>query len=183
MYYNRNVVCPVYIPGLQISDQRGISMEDQKKNRIKIDIAGTKFTVLSVEGEEYTRSVADRLNEEISTVRRSAPGLSLSSAVMLAALNLCDNLTKAQEDSDRLRVQVKEYLSEATRYRSDFEEALRENEKLRKDMETYRKHLGDKGLNSDPAPVSPAVKTVRRSSANEAEDDEFENLSFLSDKK
>ncbi len=158
-------------------------MENQTKNRIKIDIAGTKFTVLSVEGEEYTRSVAARLNDEISSVRRSAPGLSLNSAVMLAALNLCDNLTKAQEDSDRLRIQVKEYLSEATKYRTDFEEAARENEKLRKDIETYRKRLGDKGRNNDPAPVSAAVKTVRKSSANEAEDDEFENLSFLNDKK
>ena len=84
-------------------------MDNNIKNRIKIDIAGTRFTVLSVENEEYTRAVAEKLNDEINTVRRAAPGLPLSSAVMLAALNICDNMTKAEEDADRLRLQIKEY--------------------------------------------------------------------------
>ncbi len=162
-------------------------MENQNKNRIKIDIAGTHFTVLSAEGEDYTRKVADRLNEEITAVRRGAPGLSLSSAVMLASLNLCDNMTKAQDDADRLRMQVKEYLNDAARYRADFEEAVQENEKLRRDIEIYRKRLGDKGRGADPAPVSKAAKTaktIRKSNAAEAEDEAFENISFISgDKK
>ncbi len=152
-------------------------MEEKIKNRIKIEIAGTPFTVLSVEGEEYTKAVAERLNREIETVRRAAPGLSLTSAVMLAALNLCDGMTKAEEDSDRLRGQVKEYLNDAARYRSEYDAAVKENEKLKKDMETYRKRLGEKGKTQEPAPVSPAVKTVRKSNSKEAEDEE--NISFF----
>ncbi len=146
-------------------------MEEKTKNRIKIDIAGTKFTVLSVEGEEYTKAVAERLNKEIDDVRRAAPGLSLTSAVMLASLNLCDSMVKAEEDSDRLRRQVKEYLNDAAKYRAEYDAAARENEKLKKDIQTYRKRLSEKGRTTEPAPVSTAIKTVRKSNGNEAEDE------------
>ena len=118
-------------------------MDGKSKNKIKIEIAGTRFTVVSVESEDYTRSIADRLNAEINAVRRAAPGLSANSAVMLAALNTCDNLAKSEEDADRLRIQIKEYLNEAAKYRSACEEAERENEKLKKDIETLRKRLGE----------------------------------------
>lgn len=152
-------------------------MEEKTKNRIKIDIAGTTFTVLSIENEDYTKAVAERLNREIDAVRRTAPGLSLTSAVMLASLNICDGMTKAEEDSDKLRSQVKEYLNDAARYRAEYDAALRENEKLKRDIETYRKRLSEKGRTTEPAPVSPAVKTVRKSNSKEAEDEE--NLSFF----
>ena len=153
-------------------------MEKQNKNRIRIEIAGTRFTVLSVENEEYTYKVADRVNSEISAVRRAAPGLTLPSAVMLAALNICDNMTKAEEDADMLRLQIKEYLNEAAKYRSAYEEAERENEKLKKDMETYRKRLGEKAkTSSDPAPLSHSVKAVRKKSSSDEEADD--NLSFF----
>lgn len=154
-------------------------MEEKAKNRIKIDIAGTRFTVLSVEGEEYTKAVADRLNREIAAVRRAAPGLSLTSAVMLASLNMCDNMTKAEEDADRLRVQVKEYLNDAAKYRAEYEEAASENEKLRKDIETYRKRLSENGRSKDPAPVSPAVRSVRKLNTDDTDDEAAENLSFF----
>ncbi len=158
-------------------------MENTNKNRVKIDIAGTRFTVLSMESEEYTRSVADRLNGEINAVKRSAPGLGGGSAVMLAALNLCDNLTKSEEDADHLRRQIKEYLTESARYRSAFEEAERENEKLKKDIETLRKRLGDRSnVVSDPSPVSAAVKAVRKSAAVEAEDEGAETMTFFGSK-
>ncbi len=157
---------------------------DENKNRVKIEIAGTRFTVLSMESEEYTRSVADRLNGEINAVRRAAPGLSANSAVMLAALNICDNLTKSEEDADRLRAQIKEYLNEAAKYRNASEELERENEKLRKDMETLHKRLGDQSkFVSDPSPVSAAVKAVRKSGSAEAEDESEQPVAFFGSKK
>ncbi len=159
-------------------------MDNNTKNRIKIDIAGTRFTVLSIESEEYTHSVAERLNHEINTVRRAAPALPLNSAVMLAALNICDNMTKAEEDADRLRMQIKEYLNDAAKYRSAFEEAARENDKLKKDIETYKKRLGEKNKAViEPSPLSPAVKAVRKSSAAEAEDETEDNLTFFGSSK
>lgn len=157
---------------------------DGNKNRVKIDIAGTRFTVVSAESEEYTRCVADRLNGEINAVRRAAPGLSPNSAVMLAALNICDDLTKSEDDADHLRGQIKEYLNEAAAYRSRCEQAERENEKLRKDIETLRKRLGEQSkIVSDPSPVSAAVKAVRKSSTAEAEDERSQSAAFFGSKK
>lgn len=142
-----------------------------EKNRTKVNIAGTVFTVVSEESEEHTKSVADTLNREIDDVRKAAPGLSLTSAVMLAALNIADSKTKSDEDTDLLRKQIKEYLAEADKYRLAYEECTVENEKLKKDIETYRKRLGERSY-KDPAPLSAAVRSVRKhSSAEEAADE------------
>ncbi len=158
-------------------------MDGKSKNKIKIEIAGTRFTVVSVESEDYTRSIADRLNAEINAVRRAAPGLSANSAVMLAALNTCDNLAKSEEDADRLRIQIKEYLNEAAKYRSACEEAERENEKLKKDIETLRKRLGEQSRIIDPSPLSAAVKAVRRSKTEEAEDEGSQTTAYFGSRK
>lgn len=159
-------------------------MDNKSKNKVKIEIAGTRFTVVSVESEEYTRGIADRLNSEINAVRRAAPGLSANSAVMLAALNICDNLAKSEEDGDRLRFQIKEYLNEAAKYRSACEDAGRENEKLKKDIETLRKRLGEQSrIVSDPSPLSAAVKAVRKSKTAEAEDESSQTAAYFGSKK
>lgn len=141
---------------------------DNSKNRIRVNIAGTRFTVVSSESEEYTGKVAQRLNDEIAAIRKAAPGLSLASAVMLAGLNVADAATKAQAEADALREQVREYLSEAERYRSMYEQTAAEAEKLRSDIEVYRKRLGEKGKSViEPAPVSRSVRTVRKTAAND----------------
>ncbi len=158
-------------------------MDNKTRNHIKIEIAGTRFTVVSEESELYTRSVAERLNSEINSIRRAAPGLSANSAVMLAALNICDVLIKTEEDADGLRHQIKDYLNEAAKYRSSFEESEQENERLRKDLETLRKRLGEKSkLANEPSPVSPAVKAVRKSALAEAEDEGAEQVTFFGSK-
>lgn len=157
---------------------------DNNKNHVKVDIAGTRFTVVSVESEEYTKSIAQRLNQEIADVKKAAPGLSTNSAVMLAALNICDNMTKSEEDADRMRKQIKEYLSDSAKYRAAYEETERENAKLKKDIETLRKRLGDKAkLVNDPSPVSAGVKAVRRSGAAEAADESAENVTLFGSRK
>ena len=141
---------------------------ENNKNRIKVNIAGTRFTVVSTETQEYTEGLADKLNAEIAAVQKAAPGLSLASAVMLASLNICDSMAKAQADADRLRKQIKEYLSDSAKYRSEYEKTAEENEKLRKDLELYRRRLGERGHRAaEPAPLSPAVRSVQRSSDSE----------------
>lgn len=141
---------------------------ENNKNRIKVNIAGTRFTVVSTETQEYTTAVAEKVNAQINAVRKAAPGLSLASVVMLAALNIGDDMTKAQQDADRLRGQIREYLSEAAKYRTAYEEAAAENEKLKKDLDVYKKRLGERGRQvMEPAPLSPAVRAVKKTADSE----------------
>ncbi len=153
---------------------------EKKKNRVKVTIAGTGFTLISSEEEDVTQAVAARLNREIEAVRKAAPGLSMTSAVMLAGMNLCDEMVKAQQDADALRGQIREYLNDAAKYRSAYEELFAETEKLRRDMEVYRRRLGDKGRTlSEPAPVSSAIRPVHRLKTTDTEEVEDESLSFF----
>lgn len=135
---------------------------DNTKIRIVVEIAGTVFTVLSTEDEGYTKKLAEDLTEEIAAIRRAAPGLSLTSATMLTALNCADRAAKAQTEADSFRQQIKGYLAESEKYRENAQKLTAENEKLTKDIETLRKRLGERGRQpSVPAPVSKTVRTVR----------------------
>lgn len=141
---------------------------DNTKNRIVVEIAGTVFTVVSNENERYTKRLAEELTSEIAAIRRAAPGLSLTSATMLTALNCADRAAKAETEADSFRIQVKDYLSEAEKYRENAEKLSAENEKLKKDIETLRKRLGESGRQPTiPAPVSKTVRTVRTEAAGD----------------
>lgn len=49
----------------------------------------------------------------------------MTMAAVLSALSYCDTANKANISADNLRAQLKEYLSDASRYRSQYEESRR----------------------------------------------------------
>lgn len=140
--------------------------KNSEKNRVKINIAGNEIIVRSTESEHYTERITARLNAEIRSVQASAPNVSVTSAVMLAALNICDSMTRAEEDADKLRSQIKEYLNDSAKYRSQYETVVSENEKLKNDIETYKRRLNDKKNETS------AVHTARKVSSSEEAADE-----------
>lgn len=146
----------------------------ENKNRVKINIAGSELTVKSNENEHYTERIAARLNAEIRAVRTASPSISLTNAIMLAALNICDKMTHTEEDSDKLRLQIKEYLNEAAKYRSRCEELETENQKLKEDLETYKNKLNEnkkkESSKKEKTSASATVASRKVSSSEEAAD-------------
>ncbi len=158
-------------------------MEEQEKNHIRLNISGSKFTVVTSDDENYTMKIADRLDSEIKSVRKASSGMSVSSAVMLTALNMCDRLTRLEQEAESLRKQVKEYFEDSAKYRDSYQKAMNENEKLRRDIEIYRKRLGEKNKKAEPAPISPAVKSIHLSDTDEAADEDTQPIAFINGKK
>lgn len=139
-------------------------MENNEKIKVRINIAGNEFNVLSQDSENYTISVAKEVDEKITEIRKANHNISVSAAVILAALNFCDCAKKSEKDADNFRKQIKEYLTEAAQKEKEAEELRKENERLKKDIQTYRQRLSEEmPSDNNTAPVSAAVKAVKKS--------------------
>ena len=111
------------------------------KNRIKISILGSDYIIASEEEENYVRQVAAETDKRIAGITRDNPRLSVTMAAVLAALDYCDEAVKATESADNLRSQIKDYLEDSSQVRMEADEARRENEKLKKEVQTLRSRL------------------------------------------
>lgn len=149
-----------------------------EKVKVKIKIAGNEFTVLSQDDENYTYLIAEEVDKKIEEICTSNPQVSVTAAAMLAAINFCDSTHKFEKDTADLRQQIKDYLEEASKNKTELDELRKENQRLKKDIKTYRQRLGEESTlkNDTYAPVSTAVKAVKKSvlisDAKEAEDEE-----------
>ena len=133
------------------------------KNRIKISILGSDYIIASEEEENYVRQIAAETEKRIAGITRDNPRLSVTMAAVLAALDYCDEAVKATESADNLRSQIKDYLEDSSQARMEADEARRENEKLKKEVQTLRsrlEHQAKKGAQvpgrtvAAPAPIS-----------------------------
>lgn len=155
--------------------------ENPVRNKVKVTIAGNQFTVISEEDESYTQGIADELNESINEIKSANKSVSTTAAVILTALNYCDIIKQSGKDSETLRKQLEEYLENAAKDKETISELRAENEKLKKDIETYRKRLSDSGHNG--APVSTAVKSAQKTISQQEEAAEDETEFFYTESK
>lgn len=99
------------------------------KNAINVNIAGVELRLLSGENEEYTRRVAAHVDTRMSEILKSG-SVSIVEAAILSAINISDEYYKALETAENLRTQLRDYLEEASRMKSEISELRRENTRL-----------------------------------------------------
>ncbi len=151
-------------------------MEETTKSKVKIRVAGTEYTVLTQESADYTKGLAKEVDDSIQEMCSSGR-ISITAAAILTAVNLCDRIRKYGIEAEALGEQIETYLHTASRQLERYEELKRENEKLKKDIATYRKRLKEEHpALKEPSPLSEAHKppkhTVAVSHQEEAAEDE-----------
>lgn len=113
-------------------------------NRVKVMIAGKDYVFQTEEEEKYVIELARQLDRKIKDIMTSDQALSLTSACVLAAMDILDEKEKADVDTDNLRFQIKDYIDEANRA-SDRADSLEkrlealenENKSLKNELELY----------------------------------------------
>lgn len=73
-----------------------------EKNRTTVRIAGQEFKLTSSDSPEYVNTVASYADNKIKETQMAYPGLSSSNCVLLAMLNLSDELHKLRRDYEAL---------------------------------------------------------------------------------
>ena len=99
------------------------------KNKVTVTIAGQDYTLVATEDAAYMEKVAQHVDNKLREVTDSS-NVSTMEAAVLTALNITDEYFKEMEASENLRVQLKEYLDEATSLKMELSEAKREIFKL-----------------------------------------------------
>lgn len=99
------------------------------KKAISVNIGGVELRLVSGENEEYTRRVAAHVDAKVNDVLKNG-NFSLVEAAILSAVNISDEYYKALETAENLRTQLKDYLEDGSRMKSEIADLRREISRL-----------------------------------------------------
>lgn len=100
------------------------------ENRVTVTICGEEYTLMAEESPSYMQKVAAMVDARMNSVMASGR-ISRLDAAILAATNIADELLKQQKSTENLRSQLKGYLDEANKAKSELSECRRELVKLK----------------------------------------------------
>ena len=99
------------------------------ENRITVSICGEDYTLMAEESPAYMQKVAALVDARMNGIMSSGRVSRMDAAVLTAA-NLADELLKQQMSTENLRSQLKGYLDDANKAKSELSECRRELLKL-----------------------------------------------------
>ena len=103
-------------------------------NRVVINICGEELTFIAEESSSYMQRVGAYVNDKMAEVLDSSK-VGRTDAAVLTAVNIADELFKAQAAAEQLRGQIKGYLDEAGRAQSEASELKREVFRLQQKLD------------------------------------------------
>ena len=102
-------------------------------NRVVVNICGDDYTLVAEESPSYMRVgsyVDGKMRETMDAAK-----VGRVNAAVLTAVNIADELMKAQETAEQLRGQIKGYADEAAQAQSEVSELKREVFRLQQKLE------------------------------------------------
>lgn len=103
-----------------------------------IYVAGQRFSIRTKDSEEYVISTGEQVDLRIKGIQNDNPRLNRDACAILAALDYCDDMRKLSSRVDILREQVKDYLADGERLRSENAALKTEVQKLREEMRALK---------------------------------------------
>ena len=94
-------------------------------NRVTMSICGEEYTLVAEESSAYMEKVGVLVDKKMSELMDTAH-MGRGDAAVLAAVNIADELYKAQESAENLRRQLKTYLDEAAQAKAEISELKRQ---------------------------------------------------------
>ena len=115
-----------------------------------IYVAGQRFSIRTKDTEEYVISTGEQVDLRIKGIQNDNPRLNRDACAILAALDYCDDMRKLSSRVDILRDQVKDYLADSERLRSENAALKSEAQKLRAEIETLKAQKNVPAKNQKP---------------------------------
>lgn len=103
-------------------------------NRVIVNICGDEYTLVAEESPSYMQRVGAYVDGKMREIQDAARVGRTNSAV-LTAVNIADELMKAQDAAEQLRGQIKAYADEAARAQSEASELKREIFRLQQKLD------------------------------------------------
>lgn len=106
-------------------------------NRVVVTICGEEYTFVAEESAAYMQKVGSYVSEKMEEVLNSTR-VGRTDAAVLTAVNIADELFKAQVSAEQLRSQIKGYLDEAAKAQSQASELKREVLRLQQRLDSRK---------------------------------------------
>ena len=106
-------------------------------NHVVVTICGEDYTFVAEESAAYMQKVGSYVNDKMTEVLESSK-VGRTDAAVLTAVNITDELFKAQAEADQLRGQIKGYLDEAGKAQSEVSELKREVFRLQQRLDNRK---------------------------------------------
>ncbi|MBQ7353474.1 MAG: cell division protein ZapA [Clostridia bacterium] len=94
------------------------------KEKIYVEIAGIKLGIISEDGGEYVRRIAQTVETQINSMVKTQRSTSLIEAALFTAMNYC---SKGEQDSKKVR----NLETQVALYQANVNRLKKENEELR----------------------------------------------------
>ena len=144
-------------------------------NKIRLEICGATYVVSSTDTEPYVTELAERLDKNMNEVLSNNPSASVTTAAVLCALEYLDEWQKATSGADNMRAQIKDYLEDAAKAKMAAEEARREVERLKREMEILQNSQTEQSTEPEAEESVELELEEDEELEEEIEEDEQEN--------
>ena len=94
------------------------------KEKIYVEIAGIKLGIITEDGTEYVKKVANTVEEKINSMLKAQKNCSLIEAALFLAMDYCSN---GEQDSKKVR----NLETQVALYQANVNRLKKENEELR----------------------------------------------------
>lgn len=149
-------------------------------NKIKLNICGNEFTIITDEDVAYTLELANDVNVKMKDLQNN-DNLSIVKSAIITALEYCNDCCKAKMETDDLKNKMKVYFKEAKKLRDDYDSKIKEIEQLKEENTSLKERIVELEANgfaqTQKEPISRPVKNsnpiiVTEGSTSESADDE-----------
>ncbi len=108
-------------------------------NKVRIQIASSDYTINTTDSQERVLALAKILDDGVNEILEAAPSASITAALVLNSMNILDKLDRANQSSDNMRLQVKQYVEDANEAKLELERAKAELERYRVDIQFLKR--------------------------------------------
>lgn len=120
------------------------------KNKVKLNICGVNYFITTDESVEYTEELGRKIDGRMSEILKAGSFITVTQAAVLTALEFADSLTKSESDSENFRNQIRDYLEDAGKAKSERDYYKRELERIKTEakfkndqIDLFKKDSGD----------------------------------------
>lgn len=132
------------------------------KNKVSVFICGHKFNLITEDNEKYVTDIAQKVDTKINSLLSNS-NLSKEKCAVMAALDFCDDEAKTKKAMSEIKEQIKDYIEDSAKLRSEIENLKAQIEKLESEKTDI--------INSKKTIIASSAETKLEKQAVSADDD------------
>lgn len=103
----------------------------ENMNKVKLTIHGSNYVINTDESVEYTEELGRKIDARMNEIMKGSFFITATQAAILVALEMADELTKSEKNVENFRSQIKDYLEDSAKAKTERDYYKRELERYK----------------------------------------------------